>query len=184
MNASVADTIRSRRTIHEFLPGQAPPQEVIVDAIAHATWAPNHYVSQPWRFYLLGPDTVERVCVLNAELARAKGGDKAAEIKLQRWRAIPGWLLLTCMQDADEVRRWEDYAACCCAAQNLMLYLWDRGVGVKWNTGAVSRDRRFFEITHLDPGAERVVGIFWYGTPAQVPAATRKPPGEFLVRLP
>ena len=184
MHASVADTIRNRRTVHEFLPGPPVPEEIITAAIAHAVWAPNHRLSQPWRFYLMGPESVAAICRLNSELVRAKQGDKAAEIKLQRWRAVPGWLLLTCVQDADEVRRWEDYAACCCAAQNLMLYLWDRGVGVKWNTGGVSRDLRFYEIAHINPAAERVVGIFWYGTPAEVPTAARRPPGEILTRLP
>lgn len=184
MSSRIAETIRGRRTIQRFLPATAPPEDTVLDAIAHAVWAPNHYLSEPWRFYLLGPGTVEAICLLNAELARGKGGDKAAAMKLQRWREIPGWLLLTCVQGADEVRRWEDYAACCCAAQNLMLYLWDRGVGVKWNTGEISRDRRFFEITRIDPEAERVVGIFWYGQPAEIPATTRKSPAEVLRRLP
>lgn len=183
MSASIAETIRGRRTIHEFLPGP-PPQDVMVEAIAHAMWAPNHYLSQPWRFYLLGPETAEAVCLLNAERVRAGKGEKAAELKLRRWRAVPGWLVLTCRREADEARRWEDYAACCCAAQNMMLYLWDRGIGVKWTTGDVSRDRRFFEITRIDPETERIVGLFWYGTPAVIPSAERKPPGEFLIRLP
>ncbi|MBI2993435.1 MAG: nitroreductase [Gammaproteobacteria bacterium] len=183
MIATIADTIRGRRTIHEFRPG-APPQVVILDAIAHASWAPNHYLTQPWRFYLLGPETVEAICLLNAERVRAGKGERAAEMKLRRWRAIPGWLLLTCQREADEVRCWEDYAACCCAAQNMMLFLWDRGIGVKWTTGEVIRDPRFFEITRIDPARERVVGIFWYGIPAEIPATLRKPPAEFISRLP
>jgi nitroreductase len=184
MPQSVSEIIRGRRTIHQFRPGEQVPVETMHAAIAHAVWAPNHHLTEPWRFYLLGPETVERVCRLNADLVRAVKGDRAAEIKLQRWREIPGWLLLTCVAAGDEVRRREDFAACCCAAQNLMLYLWNEGIGVKWTTGPVTADPRFFEITAIDPQRETIVGLFWYGYPEDVPAALRKPPAEITLIRP
>ena len=184
MSRPIRQVIRSRRTVHEFRPGSAPPRATIEAAIEHAVWAPNHYLSEPWRVRLLGPETAGRICELNAELVRAKQGDKAAEHRLQRWRTIPGWLLLSCRLDADEVRRREDYAACCCAAQNLMLYLWDEGIGVKWTTGSVVRDERFFDIVDMDPSQEQVVGLFWYGEPAEIPETARAPAGTHVRALP
>lgn len=184
MTRSIRDLICTRRTIHEFRPGSAPPVETIRAAIECAVRAPNHYLTQPWRFYILGPETVERICILNSDLVREKQGDKAAEMKLRRWRAIPGWLLLTNNLAGDEVRRRENFAACCCAAQNLMLYLWEQGIGVKWNTGAVIRDQRFFEITRVDPSAEQGVGIFWYGMPVEIPDTARSPVEKYIVALP
>lgn len=184
MSGPVAGAIRARRTVHDFRPGETPPESVIRAAIEHAVLAPNHRLTQPWRFRLLGPDTRERICLLNAELARAKGGERAAEIKLGRWRAVPGWLLLSCLCSADEIRQREDYAACCCAAQNLMLYLWEQGVGVKWTTGEVTRDARFAEILQLDPARELVVGLFWYGYAAVVPDSERTAAAGTLLRLP
>jgi nitroreductase len=181
---SAAEIIRSRRTVHDFRPGEVPPAGIIEAAIEHAIWAPNHYLSQPWRFRLLGPETREKVCFLGADLTRAKGGDKAAEHKLKRWREVPGWLLLSCARSADPVREREDFAACCCAAQNLMLFLWEQGVGVKWTTGEVTRDPRFFEIVGIDPVRETPVGLFWYGYPATVPETERIPAAERLTRLP
>ena len=100
-----------RVEVHEIDPA------LVLEAIAHAVWAPNHKLTEPWRFRLIGAETKERICVLNAELARDKAGDRAASIKLARWRAIPGWMLLTCVQAGHEVQRREDYAACCCAAR-------------------------------------------------------------------
>ena len=181
---SAADTIRSRRTVHDFRPGETPPVEVVEAAMEHAIWAPNHHLSQPWRFRLLGPQTREKVCLLGAELTRAKGGDRKADHKLQRWREVPGWLLLSCTRSDDPIREREDFAACCCAAQNLMLYLWEQGIGVKWTTGEVTRDARFFEITGIDPAAETPVGLFWYGYAAAVPETARTPAAERLTRLP
>ena len=109
-----------------------------------ASGPPNHHLSQPWRFHLLGPETAELICLLNAEIVEAKKGEKAAEIKLRRWRENPGWLLMSRQRAEDELRDLEDYAACCCAAQNLSLLLWEQSIGMKWTTGAVTRDERFF----------------------------------------
>lgn len=184
MSRSVSEVIRTRRSITRFQVDVLPAENLIRRGIEHATWAPNHYLSQPWRFYLLGPDTVDRICRLNAELVQARQGDKAAEIKLQRWRSIPGWLLLTCGTNPDTLRRHEDYAACCCAAQNMMLYLWDQGIGMKWTTGEVTRDERFFRIVGIAPDAEEVVGLFWYGLPAESPESARQPVETVITQRP
>ena len=104
--------------------------------------------------------------------------------KLKRWRQIPGWLLLTCPRSDDELREQEDYAACCCAAQNMILYLWHEGIGVKWTTGEVLRDERFYRITHINIASTFIVGLFWYGFAEVIPAARRKPLEEVLFALP
>ena len=181
---SVAEAIRTRRTIHEFQRERLPPQEIIIEAIGHAVWAPNHHLTQPWRFRLIGTETKERICRLNAALVSERKGDRAGEIKLRRWREVPGWVLLSCLQEGDEIRRREDFAACCCAAQLFMLRLWEQGIGVKWTTGDVTRHEDFFRIMDMDPQAESVVGLFWYGYPAEVPAGTRRPCDTFISRLP
>ena len=78
----------------------------------------------------------------------------------------------------------EDYAACCCAAQNLMLYLWQRGVGVKWTTGGITRQPRFYDLLGIDASKEVVVGFFWYGVPKVVPTQKRKSVAEIVTERP
>ncbi len=184
MNTKLDALIRGRRTIHQFRAGQVPAPEVVEKAISHATWAPNHHLTQPWQFRIIGEKTADRICELNARLVEAKKGPRMAEVKLKRWREIPGWLLMSYAIDDDELRRKEDYAACCCVAQNLALLLWEQGVGMKWTTGAVTRDPGFFDIVGLQMGQHEVVGLFWYGYPEEVPAASRRPSDEFLAYLP
>ena len=164
---SASALLHSRRTIHDFLP-EPVPDYFIERAVSLARWAPNHHRTEPWRFYVLGEASRARIAELNAALVRAKQGERAAEVKLKRWQAVPGWLLLTCPRNDDPVREREDYAACCCAAQNLMLYLWAEGIGVKWTTGEVTRHAEFFRTLGLAPEREFVVGLFWYGRPAAV----------------
>ena len=184
MQTTISSIIRGRRTIHNFQQQPRPQREQIIAAIEHAVCAPNHYNTEPWGFYLLGEETVERICRLNAEQLRLERGDKAAEIKLLRWREIPGWMVMTCKRAEDPVQYMEDYAACCCAAQNFMLYLWHEGVGVKWSTGPVTRERQFYEILGIDPDLESLVGLFWYGYPQDVPQIEQKSHQQKLFELP
>ncbi len=184
MSTPVADAIRARRTVHDFLPGSAPAADVVAAAIAHAMLAPNHYQTRPWRFYLPGPDTVERLCRLNADLVRVAKGEAAAAAKLKRWREVPGWMVLTCARSTDAVRQREDYATCCCAAQNFSLYLWEQGYGVKWTTGEVTRCAEFAGILGMDAGAEEIVGLFWFGRPASVPGRVVREGATPVITLP
>lgn len=132
-----------------------------------------------WRFHLLGPKTVQRVCELNAELVTVEKGASEGEKKLKRWLEIPGWLVVTCVsttstdgsaghlnEPAGEAR--EDYAATCCAIQNLCLSLHADGLGTKWTTGKVNFDPRFGDAAGL-PSNEYVVGTIWFGAAAGVP---------------
>ena len=181
--ATTEKLIRERRTIHDF--AQDPvPAELIHDALAAACWAPNHHLTQPWRFYRIGDETREAIARLNATMVTQKKGEAAGEEKYQRWRTIPGWLVVTSARSDDEQRDLEDYAATCCVIHNFSLLLWAQGVGVKWTTGAVTRSEEFYDLTWIDPHAERVVGLVWYGKPAEIPMTARSALDEVMVSLP
>ena len=177
--AELGTLVRERRTIQDYR-DDTPPRETVLEALDEACWAPNHRRTEPWRFTLLGRACALQVSALNAELVAAKQGAEAAEAKLRRWSAMPGWLVVTCIKTPDQMREQEDYAACCCVVQNLALTLWARGIGMKWGTGKVTRDLRFFQLIQADPATEFAVGLFWYGYPAEVPKQTRRPLNEFL----
>ena len=181
---AVAGAIRNRRTVHTFEPVPAPPEEEILAAIDLARWAPNHHLTEPWRFYLIGPETTRKISRLNADMYGQSRGEQAGAAKYARWLGIPGWVIVTCSRSSDEIRQREDYAACCCALHNVQLYLWTRGIGVKWTTGPVTRTDQFFEIAGIDPEREMLVGLVWYGFAAEVPCVQRKPVRDILHRRP
>ena len=179
----LAEVIRGRRTINLFL--QTPiPDELVRDAIEAATWAPNHHVTEPWHFYRLGPQTINRCLDLCRDIVEANKGADAADFKRQSWSEKPGWVVVTCRHSDDEMLQREDYAACAAAVQNLMLYFWKAGVGSKWTTGDITRDSRFLEIVGIDDSAEFVVGLIWYGYPKVTPEQKRREPDEILSHLP
>lgn len=181
---SIDRVIRTRRTINNFQ-RERPPIETLIEAIDAACWAPNHRQTEPWRFHLLGAESIAAVVDLNARLVAEKKGSEAGEAKRQRWSEIPGWLAVTCSHSPDDaLREREDYAACCCAIQNLALSLWSRGIGIKWTTGAVTRHAEYFATLGLNADEHLSVGLLWYGYPQTVPEQRRRPVGEVLVRLP
>jgi nitroreductase len=179
---TLAAILRGRRSIDLFEAGQVSGDE-LRRAIELARWAPNHRLTEPWRFYLIGPKTMRAIIELAAELDTAAKGERVGEARRARWGAIPGFFALTSLRDDDELTDRENYAACCCAAQNLMLYLWSCGIGVKWTTGAVTREPRFRELVGIDSSRETLVGLFFYGRPKVVPQQKRRPVEDIVTQV-
>ena len=182
MSQSIFDVIRNRRTIGSFKP-EVPEVSLIEAALEVARWAPNHKKTEPWRVYWLGPQTKSAVIQLNSTLIEKKKGKTEDEAKRKAWSAIPGWLAITCIRSEDPFREEEDYAACCCFIQNLMLALWSSEIGSKWSTGDVTREPEFNLLLGINTETERVVGLIWYGFPAVIPAQSRLPVTSFVQRL-
>jgi nitroreductase len=180
---AIADLIRSRRTINLFEP-EPVGTSALLDAIEVARWAPNHRLTEPWRFYLFGPATTAAAIDCWAGFEAETKGEAAAAARRKRLGAIPGHFVVTSARDDDGLIELENYAACCCAMQNLMLYLWRRGIGVKWTTGAITREQRLYDLLGIDAESERIVGYFWYGRPRVVAEQRRREVDEIAVELP
>jgi hypothetical protein len=99
-----AEVLRGRRTIELFL--QTPvPDELVREAI---TWAPNHHVTEPWRFILPGEQTVQKILDLCQRIVTDEKGAELALHKRESWGEKPGWLMVTCERSDDELRRLFD----------------------------------------------------------------------------
>ena len=85
----IAERIRTRRTTKLFL-RQKVSKRLIREAIEVARWAPNHHLTEPWHFYLLGPDTIEACAKLIGDLVReTKGDEELAAFKERSARSMP-----------------------------------------------------------------------------------------------
>lgn len=178
--ALIAERIRSRRTTKLFLK-QKVSRTLVRDAIELARWAPNHHLTEPWHFYMMGPEKISgTIDLIGTLVEETKGDPDLAEFKRESAATVPGWLLVTCSKSDDELLQREDYASVCCAVQNLTLYLSEAGVASKWTTGLVTRDPRFFALMNIDMDKEFVVGLIWYGYPKILPTQSRKDVAEIL----
>ena len=177
-----ASVLRGRRSIDLFAP-DAVGVDKLLAAIEVARWAPNHRLTEPWRFYVLGRVAMRAVVDLAVELEIAAKGERAGPVRRARLEAVPGMFALTSARSDDALLERENYAACCCAAQNLMLYLWRQGIGVKWTTGGITRHQRLYDLLGINAGKESLVGFFWYGVPKVIPAQKRRPVEEIVTKL-
>jgi len=183
-NMDIQNLIRSRRTIHDYVSEDFISRDDIKSIIETACWAPNHHLTEPWHYYLLGQETIDEVCELNRSILLETKGKEVAEEKTERWKKIPGWLVVTCNKSNDQLRFMEDYAACACAMQNIMLSLWEKGFGSKWSTGEITRKKEFYDSVWIDQSLEQIMGILWYGKPDLIPQTARQPVAQFITELP
>ncbi len=143
--------IRGRRTHKAY--GPAPVDRATLDELfALARWAPNHHLTNPWRFRVLGPGALERLKV-------AAGADAGA--KLDR---APTLVAVSAIQTGDPVADEEDLCAAACAAYIVLLAAHGRGLAGYWRTPAIVRepagraalgigdDERPIGLLHLGPG--------------------------------
>ena len=180
--SDVHSALIERRTINDFDPTLPTGwEEALNRAIIAATYAPNHKRTEPWRFHLLGAEAIGSVCKLNVEIVTEKKGEVAGKKKLDRWLQMPGWLVVTCQNDPSSPSMDEDpaglarenYAAVCCAVQNLCLSLHADGIGTKWTSGPVNFHPSFAKAVGLSED-EYVVGTLWFGRAEKTPEAPKK----------
>src|SRR5690349_14793895 len=174
---SASDAIRSRRSIKRFAERPVTREE-IETLLAAATLAPNHRLTNPWRFYVLGPEARhayglalgERKAkkIENPEAARAMRETVAAE-----HRALPAMIAVAVVDNENPEIREEDYAAAMMAVQNIMLAAVELGLGTHLKTGGVMNDPAARAAVGL-PDNQRIVAIVNVGVPAEVPPPKKR----------
>ncbi len=176
---NVLDAIHTRRTIKQFTSREVS-RETIERLLEAAVQAPNHRMTEPWRFYLLGPRARQAFgVVLGGRKARRIDDPEAAQAVVAKVTAaqvaLPALLVVAMTLDDNPEIREEDYASVQMAVQNLCLAAHAEGLGTHIKSGAVMDDpgaRATFGVAE----GERVVSMIELGEPAAVPdAKPRKP---------
>jgi len=144
------DLIRSRRT-HKAYGSEPVPDDVLRELFELARWAPNHHVTNPWRFRVLGPVARER---LKAAAEEAKPG---SAVKLDR---APTLIVVSAKQTGDAEQDHEDVLATAVAAYIVLLGAHERGLAAYWRTVPVLGALGL-------PEDERPIGLLYLGTPRQ-----------------
>jgi nitroreductase len=146
----VDEAIRARRTLKAFT-DDVVDEAVVRELLALAVLAPNHHETEPWRFWVVGPEAIAR-------LVEATG-----DIKLRRSQTA---IVVGVLRNDDPVVAEEDYAAVACAIENLMLAARGRGLACFWRTPGVMGQRSFAETVGI-PGDVRPIGVVHIGLPAE-----------------
>ncbi len=166
----VESAIRTRRTHKAFQP-EPVPRPLLDELLEVARWAPNHRLTNPWRFRVLGPDALAR-------LKRAAGPEAAA--KLDR---APTLIAATSLRSEDPVQDLEDVCATACAIYAVLLAAHGRGLAGYWRTPHVLRTQEGLEALNV-PTAERFIALIHLGWPRQEKRPPeRLSPAEFVTYL-
>lgn len=166
----VEEAIRGRRT-HKAYGPQPIEREMLDELFELARWAPNHNLTNPWRFRVLGPRALER-------LKEAAGADGAA--KLDR---APTLVAASVSLSGDPVQDQEDLCAAACASYIVLLAAHDRGLAGYWRTPEVLRTAEGLAAVSIDEG-ERFIGLLHLGRPRQQrEPPERLPTGDFVTYL-
>jgi nitroreductase len=152
----VEKAIRTRRT-HKAFAAQPLDATVLEQLFELASWAPNHHLTSPWRFRVLGERARERLMRL------AESQEPGSAVKLQR---APTLVAVTAVQRGDPVQDREDLLATAVAAYLVLLGAHARGLAGYWRTVRLLDDPRGREILGLAP-SEIPVGLLYLGSPVQ-----------------
>ena len=180
--------LASRRSIRDFA-DREPSRSEIESLLNHAVTAPNHRLTQPWKFYVLGPETRRAFgLVLGGRKAQKIEDHVAADAMRQKvadeHAKLPAMIIVTVAQSDNPEIREEDYAAGMMAVQNISLAAVALGLGTHIKTGAVMNDPAARSALGI-PDGERVIATVNVGEPAVVPQGKpRRPASELTTWLP
>jgi nitroreductase len=150
----------TRRT-HKSFGSEPVPRETLLELLEVARLAPNHHLTQPWRFRVLGRAALAR-------LQEAAGPSEAA--KLER---APTLVVASAVLSGDLVQDEEDVCATAAAILLVLLEATERGLASYWRTPGVLRTRRGREVLGIAAG-ERVLGLLHFGPVERVPTARER----------
>ena len=156
----VERAIRTRRTHKAYAP--EPVERAVLDELFElARWAPNHHLTNPWRFRVVGPSALARL---------KRAADPQDAPKLDR---APTLVVASAVLTGDERQREEDLHAAAVAAYIVLLAAHGRGLAGYWRTPAVLRTPDGRAAVGLGDD-EQVVGLIHLGRPRQERAAPER----------
>jgi nitroreductase len=165
--------IRTRRT-HKAFGAEALDAATLDELFELARWAPNHHLTNPWRFRVLGPRSRERLMEL------AEAAEAGSAVKLRR---APTLVVVSVQSTGEAAQDREDLLATAVAAYIVLLGAHARGLAGYWRTVPLLEQSDARELLGLG-AQESPLGLLYLGTPVQQQRVPdRAPPGEFATYL-
>ena len=174
------EILANRRTAYRF-ESKSVSDSILQEALYAASQAPCHKHTHPWKFYIIGNKTRDKLIPTIQRLADLKSAKiGSSELQKDRERAIkkiiepPILIAVTSKTNKlDRFREKEDYAATVCALHNLVLSLWDNNVASQWSTGSITRDEETYDVLSIDSQQEEIIGFIKAGYASSIPKVNK-----------
>jgi nitroreductase len=181
----VIRAIETRRSIGR-VKADPVPRELIERILESGVHAPNHRLTEPWRFHVFTGKGRGELARVRAEIARlqaeAEGESEemaAGRISRERKKAFRAPVVIAVISKAgrDEIETLENYAACAAAVQNMQLAAHSLGLATMWRTGPVVYHERMREFFGLKDG-DTMVAHLYVGYPDMAERPRRREPAS------
>ena len=180
--SEITEVIKNRRTIYpEFYSSRKVHKEIVENLLNNAIWAPNHGMTQPWRFKVFMSDGLNKLSEFQSKLYQEKfTGDSFNEkkfYKLKEWPLKTSVVIAICMtpDPKGKIKEIEEIEAVACSVQNIMLSATAYGLGSYWSSGGVTymdETKTFLDIEEKD----KCLGFLYLGYPeGDWPKSQRRP---------
>ena len=177
----VLEAIQSRRSIGRVRP-ERPPRAMIEEIIEAGTWAPNHRLTEPWRFIVLAGTAREALGEAMAALLPAEAPE--AEVAKERAKPLRAPVVIAVAVEpatGPKIVEMEEVTAGAAAIQNMLLAAHALGLAAQWRTGNAAYSPTIK--THLGlPEAAHLLGFVYVGYADGPPSTMRRRPAASLTR--
>lgn len=177
---TIAQTIKNRRSNLNVDTERAVPDELVQELLDLATWAPNHYRTNPHRFAVLTGAARARVGEVVAKAVAAKPDAKEAVVERQRVQFLraPTVVVAASAPDEDPVKHFENKYAVAAGVQNLLLAAEAAGLAAAWRSGPAMVEPDVTAVAKEAMGLapeDEIVAFVYLGYPIAPPGVREKP---------
>ncbi|MBG8551909.1 nitroreductase family protein [Hymenobacter guriensis] len=174
--------VLARRSIQpvQFEPGRVIPDDIVLQLLENANWAPTHKRTEPWHFVVFSGEGLKRLADFQSGLYRAQAGELVDEKKAQKLAQNPllaSHVIAIGMKRHHILPEIEEVEAVACAVQNLHLSAVAYGLGGYWGSGGVTYVEEAKPFFGLGP-EDKLLGFFYLGYVAQLPGRNLRKPIE------
>lgn len=179
------EAIRERRMLPRVETDRRPSPDEISELLDLAVRAPNHHLTEPWRFTVLAGDGLERFArVIAADAAQGdeRSADELMDLARRKAERAPVVIVVSCVPSDDpKVVEQEELASVAMAMENLLLAAYAKGLGAMLRTGGYAYHPSVREELELEEN-EQVVGFVFLGYPAAERDKTERTPAAEKTR--
>ena len=178
---SVYQALYSRRMAWTFK-DQPVPRDALDRMLDTAVWAPNHRLTEPWRFFILeqGSGALEHLAGMAHDFSLQRSGNaQRAEATRDSLLKTPVVIFMYSTPGRDEEGTRENYASVCCTAHNIALAGVAEGLAVTWETGDPKRHPDLARTRGAEDDWE-LATMLSIGYPDEDPPSQRTPVSNYV----
>lgn len=171
--SALSKIIRERRSIKTGYRNIPVPQELVLELLNDAVYAPNHKLREPWRFIFVPTESKQLFAL---EMAQHYP-DEMFENRIKYFNEPDAYLIIVMPGSDNKKQHDEDFGAVSSMIQNFQLLAWERGLGSVWKTNPHVYDSSVHQMLGLQPG-EEIAGFLHLGFFHEAPPGQPRTPAE------